>query len=391
MPSKHNHLLSAAWLADLTPQASMPRNSQCWCGSGKKFKKCHKDRESAPPINPFAADKEFRSICEKGTCSCPPELRIDCDGGTSIDAHTIQKRGGLNAIAEAGHVLCVLPNMTDLIKHDGFPPLRRIGVGNASVFPGFCNKHDTEFFRSIEGKAPPNLDADSALRFSYRAVAFERFRKLAVLNYMNNMKMMDSGKPFPIQAAIQQGLHYLEAGLKLGLRDIETWKQKYDNILMQGSDESVGFFFVQFDRVLPFVGCCAFLPEFDFQGGALQTLGQPHKVLEHVALNVTSYENRTVACLGWLGPKTGPAARFVDSLSCVLQSRIAAAFLRLAFEHSENIYLKQSWWEGLVPTMQNDLSARIRSGGSDIIRTADCLADKGSEQIDANVEAVSRS
>jgi SEC-C motif len=30
------------------------RNDQCWCGSGKKYKKCHLDRENQPAARPLA-------------------------------------------------------------------------------------------------------------------------------------------------------------------------------------------------------------------------------------------------------------------------------------------------------------------------------------------------
>lgn len=36
-----------------------------------------------------------------------------------------------------------------MIESEGKPAPRKIGVGKASVFPGFCSKHDTTLFKPI--------------------------------------------------------------------------------------------------------------------------------------------------------------------------------------------------------------------------------------------------
>jgi SEC-C motif len=37
------------------------RNEPCWCGSGKKYKKCHLDRENQPPVHPWEVDAFIRA------------------------------------------------------------------------------------------------------------------------------------------------------------------------------------------------------------------------------------------------------------------------------------------------------------------------------------------
>ena len=55
-----------------------------------------------------------------GYCSHPDPVSDPCSS-TITKAHTIQKKGGLAAIAEAGHVLTVKPTMKDLIETEGNP------------------------------------------------------------------------------------------------------------------------------------------------------------------------------------------------------------------------------------------------------------------------------
>src|SRR4051812_4436840 len=76
-------------------------NERCWCGSGKKFKKCHRNRESEALTNVFADSAKMRSAGKQGKC-----LHPDAGGGhcssKAIASHTVQRAGGLSAIAEDG-------------------------------------------------------------------------------------------------------------------------------------------------------------------------------------------------------------------------------------------------------------------------------------------------
>lgn len=61
-------------------------------------------------------------------------------------AHTLQRSGGLAAVADStNHVIGVLPTMAEMVRSEGQPSPRRLGVRHASTFPGFCNAHDAVF------------------------------------------------------------------------------------------------------------------------------------------------------------------------------------------------------------------------------------------------------
>jgi hypothetical protein len=128
----------------LTPQETMGRNDPCWCRSGRKWKHCHRDRDKQhrPNINELLnaiGQEQARGYCVhpdagKGTCS-----------GRPTDAHTIQKEGGLRAIAENGHVISSKKGAFAIARNDGEIIPERDGISNASTFPGFCNTHDAMF------------------------------------------------------------------------------------------------------------------------------------------------------------------------------------------------------------------------------------------------------
>lgn len=302
-----------------------------------------------------------------GYCSLPA---ADPCSSKIIKAHTIQRRGGLAAISDSNHVLTVKPRMKDMIQSSGNPQPRKIGLKDASVFPGFCSKHDSESFKPIEGKTL-NLESRSAFLFSYRAIAYERYSKEAEGRFNAIMReVADRGQPFWKQAAMQSLLYDVSVGIELGKRDMERVKGNFDELFLTGGYDGFHYCAVRFDRVLPVVACCAFHPEFDLSGTRLQQLGQNKVELDAVTLTVTAFEGNTVAIFGWIGPDDGPARSLSDSLLAIASDRQADALMRLLFIHSDNLFLNPTWWDGLPDKHKVALNNMTRSGTTMRERTA---------------------
>src|SRR4051812_24090261 len=126
--------LSAPYSGPEKPRAqdTMPPNAPCWCGSGAKWKKCHRDRQLQLPLNVFEVETDLRKRGQKGYCSHSFEGG-GCGSGI-IKSHTIQRRGGLAAIAEGkSRVLSVKPSLKAMIDRHGNPSPKEIGIGDASV------------------------------------------------------------------------------------------------------------------------------------------------------------------------------------------------------------------------------------------------------------------
>src|SRR5690349_8890516 len=111
----------------LQPREKMPRNELCWCLSGRKYKRCHLDRERQSPINIYEHAAALREKFAAGYCSHPLANATNCSSKI-ISSHTVQRRGGLANITEGGHVLTTKTTLEDLIRYDGVPQLRRVGA-----------------------------------------------------------------------------------------------------------------------------------------------------------------------------------------------------------------------------------------------------------------------
>ena len=362
---------------DLKPQRTMPRNAPCWCGSGKKWKKCHRDRESQRPVTPGEQLSRLHLEFQKGYCSHPQASPANC-GQRIIRAHTVQRRGGIAAIAENGHVISAKTGAQDLIRNHGAFVPRRVGVHSASTFMGFCGTHDNSMFQPVETHSVL-LTPESCFILGFRAISYELFSKKAALRSVETMRELDRGKPFENQCALQQHIHLYETGTKRGLDDCERWKKQYDTIFIKERFEEYRFVGVEYSSVLPVVGCGAFHPEYDFAGNPLQIVSRGDGPHQHVGLNLTVLNDRSVLVIGWSEGCEGPAELFGHSFGDVPDEQKANVGIQLAVEHIENIYMKPSWWHGLSDSARTALITRMRSGmrvvGPD--RQLDCLRSDG--------------
>ena len=339
----------------------------CWCLSGKKFKFCHFRRDEQEKVNFFELEARMNAELRKGYCSVAGRT-IDPCSGRIARAHTVQRRGGLGLIADDQHVLTVKPIMKEMIEAEGKPEPRRIGVGQASVFPGFCGHHDTVLFKPIEGRQLA-IDVDMAFLFAYRAIAYESFAKEAQRRIMELQRETDRGQPFSKQVVIQQLAHLQLAGIQIGMRDGELWKAEFDARLTSGDRSGFHFVAVRFDALLPLVAACAFHVEYDMAGNPLQRLGRDGGLLEHISVNVTAYEGETVAVFGWVGAADGPAARLAQSFIDLPDERKADGLLCLMLVQSDNIFMGPLWWDGLDADMKAEFIELIQAGLPSVSRT----------------------
>ena len=160
----------------LSPNRKIGRNELCWCHSGKKYKRCHLDRDRLPRKQPWeiAAEQRKHYSGEK-YCLHPEASPTNCSGAI-WKAHSLARRTALGAIAEAGHVYGPDYDFMSIARNKGAVTFKRTGVREASTFTGFCAKHDDRTFAPVERLAQ-TATAEQCFLISYRAVCHELFQK----------------------------------------------------------------------------------------------------------------------------------------------------------------------------------------------------------------------
>lgn len=356
----------------------------CWCRSERPWEECHKNRGNFPPMS----SGELHSICSgeepARRCRHPDAAPHTCSSLEPIGSHTIQRKGALAEISESGHVYSSKRSFERMEKNDGVVTLDKLGVRQASVFPGYCSKHDEALFDYAEGLNSP-LDLRSCFLLSLRAAAFELSAKNRQLQlHVLRRRFVDRGEGFEQQSRIQNVMQVNQDAIELGLHDIARLNERYARAYSdQCPAKGLSVYAVRFDQVLPFAASGVFVVEIDFAGRALPSL-RAGGHFSQVALNITVVGRSTCMILAWFGGIQSSAAKLVESFKSLPEDNKASAALILALEHLENFFCRPSWWDGLRPKDRERLDAKI-AGGMHEIRKIDALVEPGLNPVIARV------
>ena len=346
------------------------RNELCWCGSGKKFKRCHLRREEQSPLSRQQVWEAFREAQWSGSCLHP--CTDECTG-EPVRSHTVDRGVSLQAIAENGHVLGyrVRPFNPKAPVEFG-----EVGIHQASTFPGFCGYHDNATFRPIENRVLIPT-AEQAALVAFRALCLELHKKKAVIAITNEVfREADRGRSPAHQVAHQEYVTRYLGSSDLGLRDLETHKARFDAMVRSNDFAHVEFLAVFFREAPRVVWSGAVYPEHDFRGRLLQDLHDPAPA-EGVFHASLATGDSGLFLLVWLAGASAPRA-LAQSLMSLPDPTIGPAILRFAFEYCENLYVSPVWWEALTEAEQHRLDERFLDAVDPRVeRSAGVLVDDG--------------
>lgn len=319
------------------------RNDPCWCGSGKKHKKCHRDRESEKPVEQWEAAKSMRDKFSSKVCSAPKNLHKEC-AKKIVKAHTVPKSSSLKAIAVDGHVLGIKFGLESLQKYKGKVQPEKIGINNASTFTGFCQKHDDQLFSCLE-KSVFTKTEEQCFKLAFRSFAREYYTKSALVNMYEVNASLDKGKPAYRQAEIQEEAFFTNIGAQVGLRDNIYHKEKFDKAI-EGNDYS-DIRAVIFEYVSPFpVQVSGSVnPDFSFDNIKLQDLSDFEVVPDLLSFTSFYDGNKSYIVLSWLQNCHDTCTALVKSLMSKSKEDISTYLVQYIFSNFENYFLSPKWWD----------------------------------------------
>ena len=347
------------------------RNDPCWCGSGKKYKRCHYRRDRKDPPSTQEVVETLKKSLNKREC-LHPEAPKHCEGKI-IKAHTIQRNGGLSKIARDGKVYALFTKVR--LQETGLV-MKLQGIGQASVFTGFCQYHDNMLFRPIEDQ-PLETSQRHALLLTFRAISRELYAKERAYELIPYNKSMDRGKDLLTQYAIQENQSLYGLGVETGLRDLRHYKALLDNAILTENCSNVYYYAIILDRIPDAMCSGAISPECDFQGNVLQDLMKLDSILDSMAFSLLATDKGGIAYFAWIteGVKN---RQFIASLHSLSDDEVVHAILRFTFEYFENTYISPVWWEELPERTQRKLIERFEASFNVFrSRENECLKDDG--------------
>jgi hypothetical protein len=200
----------------------------CWCGSGQKYKICHRLREQQEPLTLGQLLHEQELVFWKSRgCMHAQASSANC-GGRVIDSHTIQRKGPLERIVDADNHVCRLAP-----SRQGGMALEEVGWRQASVFPGYCAKHDSVTFAPLE-RTPFTGTHEQCVLQSYRRISGAGVKLLSYLSddificlhrHPRSFTSRTGEKRIAYAAAIAEVLvHiFLSTSLNSGMISVSQW------------------------------------------------------------------------------------------------------------------------------------------------------------------------
>jgi hypothetical protein len=339
------------------------RNALCWCGSGKKFKKCHLDRDDQSKESPWAAvDKNRREFSKKKCCAFNVGLG-GCDGGV-IKAHTVSRGPNLAKIAKNGHVLHYAASIQDMNKNGGKLSVKKIGIGDASVFHGFCSKHDRELFSCIENEAFTGRP-DQCLTVAYRTMSRELYGKDAGAHLRETLRGADKGlTPFE-QIMIQQMLDEISTGNDAARRELKATHDALTTALADVRFDPLRSVVFEFAAPLPFMFAGAWSPFTDFHGQELQK-GYADELLEQIFVSSFAGDSSAMICVSWLDSDDAPGCVIADQLMSLPGDQQASGLLQFVTKHVENVFFNPDWFQTLNHKQRKRLD-QLAADGIDLM------------------------
>ena len=352
------------------------RNDPCWCGSGKKFKRCHLDRDKQTPVTEWQAAKELRRRFGTKQCLVPQAWKGTCNGNI-VQAHTIPRSGSLKRIARSGHVYAFVTSLENISKDTGVLQPQLWGINRASTFTGFCGYHDKDLFAPVEDE-PFRYSDSQCFLLAYRALARECFNKNAAFNFSEFLREADKGRSLADQLAIQEEAQLHKMSLQMGAQDLNRHKSSYDRVLLSNRFSDVRSYVIKFEQPLPVMSSGGIFPEVDFDGRSIQDLAEYSLPAQLICFNSFAAGGGGTVVFTWLADSDPACDQFVSSLESVVDGSLFAAVVRFFFEFCENVFMSPNWWEGLDETQRLNLVHRLASGANpEHERPKSCLADDG--------------
>lgn len=316
------------------------RNDPCWCGSGRKYKHCHLNRNAEEPTTRAEALHGMLSSFKHKECSCPDEWKHECNGNI-VRAHSLSRRNALGAVTESGHVFSLVPDWSLVFHKDKFV-FKRQSARTASTFTGFCEYHDSKIFLDLDQR---DFDGSGDLTFlsAYRTLCREIFMKKAHLRTIELGKTLDKGREEDEQIIIQGATSAASDGANSALVELLDLKAHFEAALKRSNHEAFAYSNFHFPTRPALVTAGGFNPSHDLSGEFLQNLDLA-TYSQNVFFSVLPNKDGFWASFLWLRSHLlmEHFVRDVERNYCSV-----GGIYSVALAHIENSFLRPSFWEGL--------------------------------------------
>ncbi|MFW7225660.1 MULTISPECIES: YecA family protein [unclassified Serratia (in: enterobacteria)] len=332
--------------------SKISRNAECWCGSRKKYKRCHYNRDKQTPFSRGDAQSLLTLFSNVSRCSVPDRIKHECQTRI-VKAHTLSKGNSLNAIAHAGHVLGIKHGLSSLERNNGRITLEKIGVNQASTFTGFCSYHDKELFSCVEDE-PFKVTKKQCTMLAYRPLMREVYVKEANYKAMELTREFDRGMSFPEQLAWAKMANININGAKLSLSDLNHIRNRVEKSIEDYSFDVLNHFILYLEQVPNIMACGIHAPIADIFCNELQQITPSEdKRPAYMAVNILALDKNGYMIFSWLPEDSEIINKFISAIKMCSFDLLGDKLTNYTFTFFENVFVSEPWWESLGETKEH--------------------------------------
>jgi len=270
--------------------------------------------------------------------------------GPVVDSHTIQRKGPLAKIISANNHVCHL----DLSPLENRFELKEVGWKQASTFPGYCGRHDSQIFATLEG-TPFSGSHEQCVLQAYRNICNELYKKRALIESMELQRnLVDRGYDIDGQINWQLSVNQNILGQTKSLQEIEVLWRKFEEAITETNYSRFLSKCYFFDGDMCVTSSGAVAAEFDFKGNRYADMWDLRENAEMLSHSVMATDQGGAVVFTWLADERSPQS-IVSTFDDIHNAGKGDVFVQYSFLNCENTYFSRKWWDKLDPSQQEQL------------------------------------
>lgn len=291
------------------------------------------------PVKSQAEVKNFFRDRAKGKCLYRHPDGMECKL-SAIDSHSIQRLGALAHVSENSKVFHFESALEKGVPTGLWVKPKLVGLREASIFPGFCEKHDKIIFSEIE-KDDVELSERNILLLAYRAICRELVGARAL--YENSH-----------QAGLESN------GAEDYYRQLYVNKVLYEKHFSGIEQGNLIWCHFEFDEPVPFCGTSCFTIDRTMSGKMLVVPQFFYLPLVSVFCGKLGQRNVFLA-MGY-SDRCGALVEFFEGFRRVDKGDFRAFALRFLLTFCENTYFNPTWFLARSESEREEMFSIFVSG-----------------------------
>ena len=235
---------------------------------------------------------------------------------------------------------------------------KSISIHEALAFPGFCNQHDNDLFRSLD--QPPFLaTAEQLFVQAYRCACREYYFKACQLEGSLDAQQMAElqGLPKDGEYRLSPEFEMIKASMCQGMADAALCKKKFESRLADRDYRRLLSYLIH-SSSSPVIACAgSFFPDYLSNGELLQDFTDFDSTLQSLFVSIIPDPSGFFIVLSFLDDEARAPIRFIEDL--IATSSLTRRIVWMCMTRLENLALKPSWWVELPDATRDGINKAL--------------------------------